>query len=303
MTFPPIQAYGPSHSPLPSDVEQGALDNCGLLSTMVSEAQQKPQAILQSFRHEPEGDTYLVTLFTPAPLKDGHQQVLEVTVRVTQEDLADNLARRGGSAIDDNADHSGAAWPAIRETAVAKWLDGQPADGLDVGYARMNLISQVESLRLLEGRDIDERRSIVPGVLPALPALPNAQQVHHDIAAALEEGKTVTVTTSVQGSKWDRFWAHALPWKDAPLPLDGLRDHHGYAVVGTHTGEHGELLLDLHDTTRKPFKGEGSVASGPITTVTADRLLDAKDAVFVSGEEIPREYVPPVSSRYRREDF
>ena len=54
-------------------------------------------------------------------------------IHVTHAELADNIARHGGSRM-DNTGKDQIAWPAVFETAYAKMFDSNPKDGLLEGY-------------------------------------------------------------------------------------------------------------------------------------------------------------------------
>ena len=57
-------------------------------------------------------------------------------IHVTQAELADNIARHGGSRM-DNTGKDQIAWPAVFETAYAKMFDSNPKDGLLEGYNKI----------------------------------------------------------------------------------------------------------------------------------------------------------------------
>lgn len=129
--------------PRPEDVMQGGIGDCWLLAGIGILSLREPQAIRDAISYDPVTQSFNVTLHTSKGVQ---------IINVTQDDLFNNLNRPGGSSIDNNPNHDGAAWPAVLEVAVAKANDSDWSDGLDEGYADIEGDKVTRAFELITGR-------------------------------------------------------------------------------------------------------------------------------------------------------
>lgn len=127
--------YGPN-GPQPEDINQDSIGDCYFVATLSGMAGNADgdQQIQDSISYDEQSGNFTVTFYEEGP--DGKPQERQVTV--TQEDVRDNIARRGGSQADNGG---GPIWPAVMEAAYAKMhLENATANGtqadprIDGGY-------------------------------------------------------------------------------------------------------------------------------------------------------------------------
>ncbi len=128
--------YGPSGQPRPQDVAQDALGDCYFMVSVAAFARQQPQLIQNQIKYDTQSGNFQVTLYRDPEPKNPNNPHSIVTIEVTQREIWDNLKRNGGSRVDNQG--YGPIWPALIETARAKMLDGNPANGLSQGYYALN---------------------------------------------------------------------------------------------------------------------------------------------------------------------
>lgn len=109
----------------PSDVDQGALADCFLMSAMGAIAQQNPSILENAVRDNGDG-TYTVTFHEPNPHPGW--QVWESDYRQVQVTVTNELPTRGGNPIfaqpGDGSGDNRELWPMIVEKAYAQWKGG-----------------------------------------------------------------------------------------------------------------------------------------------------------------------------------
>ena len=115
--------------PQARDISQDGLGDCFLLATMAALAMRAPGKIRNAIQFNEQRQTFSVRLYTPKGIPR--------TVQVTQDELFENVRRRGGSKIDNDGVIS-SAWPAVIETAYAKLNDADPSNGLSQGYRALD---------------------------------------------------------------------------------------------------------------------------------------------------------------------
>lgn len=119
-------------NPRSSDVLQSSIGDCHVLASLMSLADQKPAQIRRAISYNDRTHNFAVTLHHEKSGIFGiNRHPTKTVINVTQQDLADNIARGGGGM---NADLSSPAWVTLMETALAKSLDHNWSNGLDEGY-------------------------------------------------------------------------------------------------------------------------------------------------------------------------
>lgn len=264
--------YGSSGAPQGADVDQDRLYDCYLLAPMAALAAQQPDRIRDAigFRADPDDlsrSTFSVELHHPVRGK--------VSVEVTQDELANNIRRGGGSTADNRS--GGPLWPAVIETAFAKLYDRDPGRrGLDEGYSTVaresgggTLSDGIYALTGDNGRKL--RISGGPpstcsaagkGEAPPFTAPrerseePNLDEARDEVSKALREGRPVTLGT-----------------RGCEEVGDGLMEGHGYAVTDIQQRQ-GETWISL----RNPYGenrnvGEGRDQRDAVITVSLDELV------------------------------
>ncbi len=246
--------------PRASDINQGPLGTCYLLASMGALANQRPDVIRDAISYDARSDSFDVRLNI-----DGEWR----TINVTQADIRDNVARQGGSTLDETG-RDAPAWPAVIETAAAKAADTNHADGLDQGYAEINGGKARDSMEMLTG-DRGEDITFSDGWFESRDAA--IDRFAGRIDAALANGRPVTLSTDPESGGWfsDLFGTPAE---------DGLVDNHVYVVEGV-SEVNGEQMVTL----RNPWAHntvEGRNENSPTITVSLRSLIDSGGLEYVN---------------------
>lgn len=228
--------WGADGRPDADDVRQKNFGDCYLVAAAGEVARVTPEVIRSNVSFDPHSGQFGVRLF-----KDGQW----TDIAVSQEELRDNLARRGGSTFVETASgRSGALWPAVYEVGYAKLVGGSWEQGREMiihgGYP-------AEALQAVTGKaavtlDIDAVDAMGP------------KAVAERITEELAQGRRVVMSTRRD------------PWQDADASLlDGLRARidgylrpgvdgdgvigkHAYMVLGARYDEQsGETYLRLRN--------------------------------------------------------
>jgi len=220
--------YGTSGRPVPTDIDQDSLGDCYFVATLAAIAGQTPERIEQAIDYNEDTGNFTVELY------NGDEWV---TVEVSQAEIQDNIARNGGSTV-DNGHADGAIWPAVMEVAYAKVLGGD----LEKGYQELEGGKSRDAFEAVTGESGQEiSRSLVAMLGPEA-----AAQI---IQQALDDGHPVTLSTDPENTaNW--FERHILGQHDAPQ--DGLVDNHVYMVEDVKVVD-GEVVLVL----RNPWAHNG----------------------------------------------
>lgn len=256
--FTDANLYGPG-GPTADDIKQDAFGDCYFVATLGAVAQQTPQLIRNAIQYDSTSKQFRVKLYD---LSGAVKYIW-----VTQAELEDNVARHGGSYIDNTGKYE-RTWPAVIETAYAKMFDTNPADGLGQGYQKIiNGGWPSDAMMAITGNagtKLTYRYYFGLGTSGSV-ALFGAR-----VAVALRQGKSVTlwaVPERDSRSLWQ--WLSG-----AAIPQDGLVDNHVYTVVSlTQSG------TDWRVTVRNPWGtnvgvGEGRDTASATMTVSLANLVD-----------------------------
>ncbi len=235
---------GASERPRAQDIQQTSIANCGLMSAMGSLAEQQPNRIKDAITFDPKSGNFGVTMYGA----DGQA----VRILVSQSDIANNIARGGGSTLDDNPGTKTPLWPVVLETATAKLLDTNHKDGLDQGYQATRL-TPAEALKAMTGQASTT-------VTAAQSATLGEDRLHDRLVHALASDRPVTLSTNkvetVAGAQ------------------DGLVDHHVYMVERAYKDKDGNLMLALRNPWAQNNDGEKPDSSSPVVNVRYDHLVN-----------------------------
>ncbi len=235
---------GPGERPRARDIQQTSIGNCGFLSAMGSIAEQQPDRIKDSITFDPKSGNFGVTVY-----RDNGQAV---QVLVSQSDIANNLARSGGSSLDDNQGRTTPVWPAVIETAVAKSRDTNHADGLDQGYQALTMWPS-DAMRAISGQSATNISAAQASTL-------GEDKLHDRISQALASDRPVTLTTNSV--------------ETVANAQDGLVDNHVYMVERAYKDKDGNLMLDLRNPWAQNNDSELPNSSSPVVSVRYDHLVN-----------------------------
>lgn len=235
--FTDSDLYGPDGAPHAADINQDAIGDCFMLSTLGAVANQTPDRIQRGIGYDPDTQSFTVTA-----LFDGKNWS---PIVVTQDDINDNIARLGASKLDNGG---GPVWPAVMEAAYAKLLgSGDSARG----YAVLNQGGASRSaMEVLTGRRGD--------ILPAMMFKRGdslADYAFGELERALASGRPVTMGTGFTPGD------------------DGLSNHHSYTVESVGRDIDGTPMLVL----RNPWghnEVDGIDNGSPIITLPLSELTE-----------------------------
>jgi hypothetical protein len=243
--------------PTQADIRQDSLGDCYLVATLAAVAQQQPDRIRDAISFNAETGSYSVRLFD----SNGRARSFEVT----QADVADNIARRGGSTA-DNSGTDQRIWPAVMEVAYAKMLDSDHANGIEEGYTDLSDGGwPQDAMQAITGDRGSETRfsqGMFEGRGAALDRL--AGQVD----AALGNDRPVTLWSVPENrSMWDRITG-------GQGRQDGLVDNHVYSVESIRRDANGEWQVTLRNPWATNAGVEGGNVQGPLITVPLSTLVE-----------------------------
>ncbi len=244
--FTAANLYGPSGRPQATDIDQDRLNDCYLLAPMGALARQQPRTLQDAISYDADSQSFRVTLYRDGP--DGPKPVV---MTVDQEDLADNLARHGGSTVDNNDEGRGAIWPAVMETAYAELQD---KGSRDANYAAIEFGHPQTAMQALTGQP---GRNLEAADVARL----GDEATLTEVQTALKEGRPVTLGTFTED----------IRRTDAE---DGLGDQHMYMIEGARK-QGDDVVLDLRNPLAENVAYEGRDTPSPTTTVTLAQLRDA----------------------------
>ena len=262
--------------PKSADIRQDAVGDCYFVAALGAYAKQDPEVIDDSIRYDPETGNFTVRLYGDSG---------PVEIEVTQADIEDNLKRWGGSTVDNTANVDGPIWPAVIETARAKMLDSNPSDGLDEGYKDIEGGHSADAMFTLTGYKGDNTYILGTTLVDKLlPGEPLNDHVYDVVKGALDEGRAVTLDTSVIDTD------------------DGLSGSHVYIVESIGKNEKGEIIVTLRNSWGNNGVGEGKAGEQePLITVKLKDLSESGMA-FTASDKEPDVLAPgPLQSRPHNE--
>lgn len=223
--------YGPS-GPTVSDIKQDALGDCYFVATLAAVARARPEYIKKTIAYDKTSHNFVVRLFTLA----GKAKY----IHVTQKELADNIARQGGSWM-DNTGKDQIAWPSVFETAYAKMFDSNPKDGLGEGY---NKIASggwpKDAMMAITGFVGTELKF---SIVPPLNRAQSLTLLGSRVATALMQKKYVTLWSVAE-----RDGRNAIQkLLNMPITRDGLVNNHVYTVVSMSQASNGNWTVNLRN--------------------------------------------------------
>ncbi len=250
--------YGPS-GPAASDIKQDALGDCYFVATLATVARQRPDYIRNTISYDQVSRHFVVRLFDMA----GHIKY----IHVTQAELADNIARHGGSRM-DNTGKDQIAWPAVFETAYAKMFDSNPKDGLLEGYNKIaNGGWPKDAMMAITGFLGTELRYVAT---PPLSQDQSMELLGARVALALKQKKFVTLWSIPE--KDGRTAVQKLA--GVPIAQDGLVDNHVYTVLSMKQTPHGGWTVNLRNPWGTNLNiGEGKDSKSALISVTLHTLV------------------------------
>jgi hypothetical protein len=262
--FDASDLYGASGRPREADIKQDAIGDCYYVATLGAIAERTPARIKDAISYDPSTGNFKVKLYTNewswSPL--GYKQV---TIEVTQQDILDNLSRRGGSIVDNNPGTDSPIWPAVMETAYAKMNDSNWSDGLTQGYQKITGGWAKDAMRAVTGDSGD----VLTG-MQMFDTKTQAEVLYMQVSSAMNDGRPVTLSTDPERPG---FWDDVVG-----LPTqDGLIDNHVYMVDRIYKNANGDVMVEL----RNPWgnnnnAGEGVNTPSATVTVKLETLLQTK---------------------------
>lgn len=239
---------GPTQVPRSRDIQQDNLSDCYFVGPLGGLADRQPQHIKDAISYDPAAGTFAVSMY-----RDNAGTPERVRIEVTQAEIADNIARGGGSRLDNDGGRT-PMWPAVFETAYAKMHDANPADGLAEGYNAIgNFGSSTQAFFALTGQPTDDVR-LAPTSTPA-----ERERVFEQVRDALAAGRPVVLDTRTE----------TMPGQD------GLLDRHTYVVNAIDKDRRGEITLELRNPLGHNIDGEGPDRASAVTSVRLDALVDS----------------------------
>jgi Calpain family cysteine protease len=249
--------------PKASDIKQDALGDCFFVATLGSVANAKPDTIRNAISYDSKTGNFTVKLY-----QNGKAQ----NVTISQADLTYNLARQGGSTV-DNTGKDSPIWPAVMETAYAKVLDTNHKDGLKQGFDTLgsggkarNALAVITGSR---GTDFTYSKGFLEGQQTAIDRLGKQAE------AALANGRPLTLSTDPERDT--RSLLGKI--KGDAIPQDGLVDNHVYVVEGIIKSGNDYLV-----TLRNPWGTNNGVGEGK-DVASATITVSLRDLVNTGGFE------------------
>ena len=266
---PPITGadlYNGSGRPHGSDIMQGGLGDCYLISTLEQYAERQPDVIKDAIRYDAKERSFGVTLHDAA----GRSRVIRVTQGDLQADRTFGPDHGGGA--DSPAYWSGThaqgsrppAWPSVMEVAYAKLNAASARDGTRADLSRIGRGGwPQDAIHALTGRS--ETREVLASQLR------DPAKTYDLIESSIREDRPILLTTN--------------PMKE--MPRDGLvkgdfrgagnpfNSGHAYTVEAVSKDKDGNVSLTLRNPWGHNFAKEQGVNSpDPIVHVSLKTILD-----------------------------
>lgn len=251
--------FGPG-GPMASDIKQDALGDCYFVATLASVARQRPAYIRSCISYDRVSHHFIVRLFDMSgKLKYFH---------VTQAELADNIARQGGSRM-DNTGKDQRAWPAVFETAYAKMFDSNYKDGLAQGYNKIAAGAYPrDAMMAITGFFGTELKY---ALIPPLTRARSIVLFGSRVATALRQKKFVTLWSVTESDNRSAL-ARRL---GVQIAQDGLVDNHVYTVMAMSQAPGGAWTVKLRNPWGTNMNvGEGRDTPSAIINVALQTLVD-----------------------------
>ena len=259
--FDASDLYGASGRPREADIKQDNLSDCGVVSTLGAVGERTPDRIKNAISYDASTGTFEVKLYKNEWDWDtmGYKQV---TIKVTQQDILDNLTRGGGSTVDNNPGTDRPIWPAVMETALAKMKDSNWSDGLAEGYGAIQWTWPKETMRAVTGTQGD-----VLEPMQMFDTKTQAELLYMQVSGAMNDKRPVTLTTQTETPD---FWADVV----GKPTQDGLVDRHVYMVDRIYKNSSGEVMVELRNPWGNNMVGEGNDTMNATVTVKLETLLE-----------------------------
>lgn len=254
--FDASDLYG-SGGPTPADIQQNNFGDCYYVATLAAVAQQQPARIQNAISYDANSGIFTVRLH------DSSGQVQ--SIQVTQAEVADNIARGGGSTA-DNTGTDQRIWPDVMEAAYAKMLDTNHADGLNQGYQDLAdggwPQDAMQAITGDRGTEISYDKGWFEGQDSALDR--TAAQVN----SALGNGRPVTLWSVPENRS---LWEVVTGGEGTQ---DGLVDNHVYSVESVTRDSNGEWQVTMRNPWATNSGVEGGTNAGASITVPLRTLVD-----------------------------
>ena len=259
--FDAADLYDVSGRPREADIDQDSIGDCYYVATLGAVAERTPTRIQDAIKYDSATGTFSVKMYSnewswsPPGFK-------QVTIPVTQQDLVDNLTRRGGSTVDNKTGVDGPIWPAVMETAYAKMHDSNWSDGLAQGYTKIDGGWAKDAMRAVTGTTGD----VVTG-MGMFPTKTQAEILYMQVDNAIRDGRPVTLSTDPEKpSLYDIMNGKAQ---------DGLVDNHVYMVDRIYKDSNGDVMVELRNPWGRNLNvGEGKDTASASITVKLETMLE-----------------------------
>ena len=253
--------FGKTGNPSPTDVSQGTLGDCWLLSSMQSLAQRNPQWIKDHIKQTSPGE-YTVTLFD----QNGKETPVQVDAKL--------LTHSDGTLASGNK--ASVLWPALYEKAAAKLASFEgPESGYDALYAGFGPqgISMITGNTTPNFFQVDDGGVVRAHQFNGLDAEGNANPTYQDKTLNMDQLSSALDYADLQ-NKPVLFGTPAT--EEVPTVSGGeLGGGHYWSVIGFDPGSGVVSLLD-------PEAGGNRVEK-----VNLKDIINSKDSQFVFEPQTP----------------
>lgn len=296
--------YGVDGRPHAADIHQDDIYNCYFLAPMGSIGEQQPDRIRDAISFNVEAGEFTVTLHRPPNTQErgqGQTDPIRELIVVSQEDIRQNISRKGGGTADNSRAGDGPLWPTVIEAGFAE-LYGRNAQGqanLGRGYQAIGdstggggLADGVYALTGESGRNLQILNPDAPPMRPTGPdhVKPPAPPPYRAPLQGAKLGLDAVYAEVEQALATYRPVSMATQGRDV---RDGLEESHAYMVMGV---SRDPRTNEAHVTLRNPYGhnqfakegnqniGTGWNADNPEITVNLNRLVrDGSFAEFNIG--------------------
>ena len=268
-SVPPVTGaalYGSSGRPVGSDIVQGGVGDCFLVSTLEQYAQRQPSVIADAIRYDAKHERFDVTLHDAA----GRTKI----IAVTQEDL--RADRSFGPSHDGGVDGPGywpgahpdgskpPAWPSVMEVAYGKLSAGSAKGGTAGELGRLgNGGWPKDAIHALTGR---------PGTREVAAAeLRNPNKAYALLETAIRENRAVLLSTNPM----EKVPTDGLVKGEYRARNDPANSGHAYTVEAVGRNEDGDVVLTLRNPWGHNLAAtQGVDSSDPIVHVSLKTILN-----------------------------